>query len=131
MALVWCYIWLDACKANTTLTTKSGVIERGVHAFGSVPLQTYGPGEKCQWMIIVTNAKTLTLTFTQVATGYDQLDHIDVYQGSILKQTINGANLNKVVVSLKGNNAVVKWTSYGGSSPFPDATGFYMTYTST
>lgn len=82
-------------------------------------------------MIKVTNAKTLTLTFTQVATGYDQLDHIDVYQGSILKQTINGANLNKVVVSLKGNNAMVKWTSYGGSSPFPDATGFYMTYTST
>ena len=121
----------DACKASTTLTAPSGVIERGVHAFGSIPLQTYGPGETCTWVINVRNAKNLTLTFHSVATGYDQLDHIDVFQGRVLRKRINGAFISRVVVNLKGNKASVKWTSYGGRSPFPDATGFYMTYNST
>ena len=121
----------DACKASTTLTAPSGVIERGVHAFGSIPLQTYGPGETCKWVIAVPNAKTLTLTFKSVATGYDQLDHIDVFQGGVLQKRINGAFISAVVVKLNGNQALVQWTSFGLRSPFPDATGFYMTYSST
>lgn len=120
----------DACKASTTLTAPSGVIERGVHAFGSIPLQTYGPGEKCTWVIDVPNAKSLTLTFNSVATGYDHQDHIDVFQGGVRQIKINGASIIAVVVKLNGNKAAVRWTSYGGRSPFPDATGFYMTYSS-
>ena len=96
----------------------------------TIPLQTYAPGESCQYAIAVPKAKTLNLTFYSVATGYDQLDHIDVFQGTVLKKKITGSATAKVVVQLVGNSTTVKWTSYGGKSPFPDATGFKMVYTS-
>jgi hypothetical protein len=119
-----------SCSGTQTLTAKTGVVERGAHLQSIIPLQTYAPGESCVYAIAVPKAKNLTLTFNSVATGYDQLDHIDVLQGTVLKQKITGSNTAKVVVRLVGNNTTVKWTSYGGKSPFPDATGFYMTYTS-
>ena len=118
-----------SCSGTQTLTAKTGVVERGAHV-SSIPLQTYAPGESCLYAIAVPNAKNLTLTFNSVATGFDQLDHIDVFQGTVLKQKITGSKTAKVVVRLVGNNTTVKWTSYGGKSPFPDATGFYMTYSS-
>lgn len=118
-----------SCSGTQTLTAKTGVVERGAHV-GNIALQTYAPGESCLYAIAVPKAKNLTLTFNSVATGFDQLDHIDVFQGTVLKQTITGSMIAKVAVQLVGNNTTVKWTSYGGKSPFPDATGFYMTYTS-
>ncbi len=118
-----------SCSGTQTLTAKTGVVERGAH-LSTIPLQTYAPGESCQYAIAVPKAKTLNLTFYSVATGYDQLDHIDVFQGTVLQQTITNSKNAKVVVQLVGNSATVKWTSYGGKSPFPDATGFKMVYTS-
>lgn len=118
-----------SCSGTQTLTATTGVVERGAHV-SNIPLQTYAPGESCLYAIAVPKAKNLTLTFNSVATGFDQLDRIDVFQGTVLKQTIRGSMIAKVVVRLVGNNTTVKWTSYGGKSPFPDATGFYMTYTS-
>ena len=118
-----------SCSGTQTLTAKTGVVERGAHV-NNIPLQTYAPGESCQYAIAVPKANNLTLTFNSVATGFDQLDHIHVFQGTVLQQTITNSKNAKVVVQLVGNSATVKWTSYGGNSPFPAATGFYMTYTS-
>lgn len=120
----------EGCAPLTTLTAPRGVIERSVHAFTTIGLQTYAPGENCVWKIMVANAKWISLNFPVIGTGYDTLDHVDVYTGkNVLLKSFSGVN-TKGVLKVIGNSAIVKWTSSGLRSPYPAATGFYLNYTS-
>lgn len=114
----------------TTLTAPGGVIERSVHAFTTIGLQTYGPGENCAWKITVANAKWISLNFETIGTGYDTLDHVDVFTGkNVLLKSLSGV-ATQSTLKVTGNIAIVKWTSSGLRSPYPAATGFNLRYTS-
>jgi hypothetical protein len=118
------------CAPLTTLTAPVGVIERSVHAFTTIGLQTYGPGENCAWKITVANAKWISLNFETIGTGYDTLDHVDVYTGkNVLLKSLSGV-ATQSTLKVTGNIAIVKWTSSGLRSPYPAATGFNLRYTS-
>lgn len=114
----------------TTLTAPKGVIERSVHAFTTIGIQTYAPGENCAWKITVAKANWISLNFETIGTGYDTQDHVNVYTGNnVLLKSFSSVD-TKGVVNVHGKTAIVKWTSSGLRSPYPAATGFHMTYTS-
>ena len=132
----------DTCTGHVNLTSPTGHIQVGVFVDGKGQ-QRYAPGEDCSWTISVANAKNLSLTFTSVATGFDRLDHIDVYEVQayapgpgvaatpkwVLKTSISEQGLDKhLQLHIEGAEAFVRFTSFGGSSPYNEATGFRMQY---
>lgn len=132
----------DTCTGHVNLTSPTGHIQVGVFVDGKGQ-QRYAPGEDCSWTISVANAKNLSLTFTSVATGFDRLDHIDVYELQayaprlhvaatpqwVLKTSISEQGLDKhLQLHIEGAEALVRFTSFGGSSPYNEATGFQMQY---
>ena len=132
----------DTCTGHVNLTSPTGHIQVGVFV-GGKGQQRYAPGEDCSWTISVANAKNLSLTFTSIATGFDRLDHIDVYEVQaytpdpefpatpqwVLKTSISEQGLDRrLQLHIEGGEALVRFISFDGSSPYNEATGFQMQY---
>lgn len=50
-----------------------GEIQRG-YFFGGMGMQTYAPGQNCNWKILVPGTKSINAYFEKVALMYDDLD---------------------------------------------------------
>lgn len=129
------------------MTGATGTIQVGEYKDGK-PLHRYMPGADCKWNISVTNAKNLSLTFRHIATGYDNLDYINVYKTQtfvngdvsstgvfrnatqlVLRMSISEPELeNDLMLHIEGSHVLVEFKSFGGRSPYPESTGFLLDY---
>ena len=120
----------EPCKSEPVfLSGPKGKIRKGVFVHG-LGLQPYAPGENCKWIIAVPKARSITLHFKALGTGFDDLDHLDVFdQKQQLQFTISADSINGVLsFKVGGSEATITFRSYGGRSPYPMSTGFEIDY---
>ena len=119
--------WLEPCPAATVVLQNSvGTIQRGLF-FGGVGLQAYAPGQNCNWKILVPGARSITLTFEEVALGYDDLDFVTVASNYTVWKKVTGFGKN-ITLTLLEEEADIGFITYDRRSPYPDAAGFILNY---
>lgn len=72
-------------------------------------------------------AKCITLYFETLALVYDDLDFVTVSHDDYVKKKVTGFGKN-TKVKVTGNEATIRFVTYGGRSPNPSSAGFIMHY---